>query len=203
MMHVTENTTAIHMGMFEYSDGGRVADNSVHIKYPIEWTIIKRDGANNRLLLLSKNIIEAEGFADCPILGREYETDWQSSYIRKWLNKDFFNIAFTPEEKALICPTYISPGKMNKRKTLDYLFLLAPDEVITCLKDPCAFMYYAFKDDNGCISLDAEPWPWWLRSNAENPYLVNYVTRTGAIQAQDSNADETGIRPAMWIKCNS
>lgn len=51
---------------------------------------------------------------------------WEVSTIREWLNKDFYNKAFSKSEKTKICNVVLKTGR---RTTNDNVFILSFDEV--------------------------------------------------------------------------
>ncbi len=83
------------MGSFDkYVPGAAFFFGSYHqstgseYKTPISWRILDRKGDN--VFVISKYILDCEYyFNDC----------WKNSNIRKWLNNDFLNTAFTKEEQ--------------------------------------------------------------------------------------------------------
>ncbi|MCM1546491.1 MAG: DUF6273 domain-containing protein [Clostridiales bacterium] len=58
---------------------------------PIEWLVLKTN--NNKALLLSDKILHVMPFAS-------NTDDFEKSEVRRWLNGQFYNSAFTDEEKA-------------------------------------------------------------------------------------------------------
>ena len=72
---------------------------------------------------------------------KNYASDYETSSIRKWLNEDFYNTAFTDSEKKEISTTtlnndgyYTSNGttgyeKLDSNETKDKIFLLSYNEV--------------------------------------------------------------------------
>ena len=96
---------------------------------PIEWIVLER--RNNMILALSKYIIDCKcynhSFANC---------SWKDCVLRQWLNNDFYNKAFTDEEKQKIQPTKITNDYTINSKTYDLgttkdkIFILDDDEVI-------------------------------------------------------------------------
>lgn len=81
-------------------------------KQPIEWFILdKTDGV---ALLISKYVLDSKKFDE----NRETST-WEDSSLRKWLNDEFYNVAFNDEEKQSILP-YVDTG--------DNVFLLNDKE---------------------------------------------------------------------------
>ena len=107
----------------------------------IEWKVLDQD--SDRIFL----------FCNCPLLIKSYNYDisggaqWETSDIRKYLNNDFYNKAFSADEKRLILDTDVihSPNEENKignkfdwtmrneykstEITKDKLFLLSLSEV--------------------------------------------------------------------------
>lgn len=98
-------------------------------KEDIEWTVLEKQ--NGTLLLISTKAL------DC----RSYNSEsaaavtWETSPLRKWLNGEFFNSAFTAEEQAAI-PEQTVRAENNPKfntdagnDTLDRVFLLSIGEV--------------------------------------------------------------------------
>ena len=63
---------------------------------PIEWQVLARE--NNKMLVISKYGLEARRFDSFD----SRSNNWSNSEIRKWLNGEFYNRAFTEQEKKLI-----------------------------------------------------------------------------------------------------
>lgn len=170
----------------------------------MEWFVLDIDEVNNKMLLLSKSVVDWEVFADCPVLGEGYKTSWNTSYLRSWLNSDFLDKTFTAEEKKLICTTHISPIKRLDKKTLDRVFILNEIEYKKYFPDGSgkAYIKYIREITNKSAEVDIEEWRWWLRDVSQyDDSLVKCVSSFGnEIYLVDSNADDVGVRPAMWIK---
>ena len=104
------------------------SDASGNTKDPIKWLVLDRK--DNKALLLSKYIL------DCKCYNNEFkEVTWENCDLRKWLNNDFYNEAFSDKEKLAISNTnvvnadnqeYESKGGNN---TVDKVFCLSIDEV--------------------------------------------------------------------------
>jgi len=98
---------------------------------PIEWQVLAVDTAASKALLIPKEMLGYWSFNDI----REEKT-WETSSIRQWLNNDFYNAAFTEQQKAFILetdienkanPEYNTGGTAN---TKDKVFFLSADEVM-------------------------------------------------------------------------
>jgi hypothetical protein len=158
-----------------------------------EWRVLKRKG--NKALIITKDVI----------MRRRFDTksnQWGTSEIKAYLNREFYNTAFTPEEKKVI------GGSSD-----DKIFLLSFYEAKALFKsdeDRRAFILnYATE----------EAW-WWLRSPdliGSWTNLVDYVLGRDAYAAGvDAGGDvdvcgrdvsessgSGGVRPALWIHLQS
>lgn len=74
---------------------------------PILWRVLKTKGKNH--LLLAENAITGPAFHE-----KRTNISWSDSTLRKWLNHDFINQAFSPAERMSIVFT-------NTPKLLEYL----------------------------------------------------------------------------------
>ena len=168
-------------------------------KEDIEWIVL--DVKDDKILVVSKYALKLAPF-------HEYITDknvsWSNSTIRNWLNKDFFEIAFSNNERDVVSTTNLNTGDEDK------VFLLSDSE---------AKKYFDSDTERIC---DAIGWSrgkdellrghgWWLRSPGENSGTIVYVRGTGEINYQGtavanngfnynlSYANEWWVRPALWI----
>lgn len=198
---------SILFGRYELPTGGK--PNEIHVSWPIEWLILSSDPIQQKALLLSKYALDWEGYADCPILASRYKTTWEESYLRTWLNSEFYNQCFSASERSLIMPTYISPENRNGRRTFDSIFLLSAKEVQNYFKVPESAATYepAVDPDFTHTPLDYSyiracyyPCTWWTRTPGKTLDLVKCIDPSGSICELDSNSDEICVRPAMWIK---
>ena len=98
---------------------------------PIEWIVLERDSKNNRALLLSKYILDVRFNV---YKSGEKNTTWENSNIRTWLNNEFYNTAFTEEEKNKIKEVQLVNEDnddymtLGGRDTMDKIFLLSISE---------------------------------------------------------------------------
>ena len=105
------------------------ADVSGASKEPIEWIILEKK--DNKKLLLSKYII------DCKPYNNEYvDTTWANCSLRAWLNGEFLNLAFNPDEYnkiekvTLINHRNIDFDTDAGSETDDRVFCLSEEEVV-------------------------------------------------------------------------
>lgn len=119
---------------------------------------------------------------------------WKDSEIRKWLNNEFTEEYFSPDEQSRILisnvnnednPNYHTPGG---EPTSDKVFLLSINDVNSFIPDKEA---------------RALGYTWWLRSPGSNQNNVAIVDSYGNVNMSGNIASNSfgkyGIRPAMWI----
>lgn len=168
-------------------------------KEDIVWFVLEvKDG---KALVISKQALTSKEYH------KRYDSvSWETCTLRKWLNGNFINSAFSTEEKAMI-PTRIVPIE----KTQDQVFLLSKDEVDEYKLGRCTPTDYAVAKG---AELTKGSCPWWLRSRGNYPNEAAYVSWDGtfwkksAPVAADSskhsyNSNQFGVRPAMWIDLNA
>ena len=171
-------------------------------KENIKWRVLAK--GNNRILVISDKALDCQ-----PYNTSLSDVTWENCTLRKWLNNDFVNNAFSDDEKAMI-PTVTVSADKNPRydtdpgnATHDQVFLLSiieakkyfsSDSAKQCSPTNYAVANGAYKSyDNVC-------W-WWLRSPgcnwgfAASAYDVDSIYEYGFLVNYDSNA----VRPAMWI----
>lgn len=108
---------------------GLTAGSSL-IEQPIEWIVLEKK--DNRVLLLSKYILDLKCYNDL----FDPEISYENSSLRKWLNNDFFNEAFSDEDKERIQPMALLNNAnekynvSNTNTTIDKVFILSIDDIV-------------------------------------------------------------------------
>ena len=123
-------------------DNGYYTGNTYYFKYePLRWRVL--DASTG--LVMSENIIDSQAYQnfvyyngsqyynskDCT----KYASDWATSSLRKWLNEDFYNFAFTKNQKSKILKTHNEnkstySSAYDSVDTDDNIFLLSYFDVI-------------------------------------------------------------------------
>ena len=188
-------------------------------KAPIEWIVL--DNKDGKMLLLSKYII------DCKCYNEEFKgTTWENCDLRKWLNEDFMNTAFTETEKSKIVTSKIKNdgnkefGTSGGADTNDKIFCLSIDECekyfgsdIKDYKENTNLAIkgteYAKNVDNGGHNLwvlDSDKWYagnscFWLRNTGYFQGHAALVNIDGSISSSGYYVDDSriGVRPALWV----
>ncbi len=149
---------------------------------PIEWQVLAKE--NNKMLVISRFGLDCKRFDSS-------SNNWKNSEIRKWLNNDFYNKAFSEKERKNI-----------NSFDGDNVFLLSYDEAKIYFVDAdsrrCKATEYAVK--NGTyVDNNGYSW-WWLRSlNPNDSDRVYYVYDDGSINDFYVYNTKFVLRPALWI----
>jgi hypothetical protein len=163
---------------------------------PLIWRILEvgrtNEGSYAALLLAENAVAEGMNFD-------AYSNGWAGSYvayIEKWLNNDFYAIAFNEKEQGAVmtCEYYSYGGNIagSDKKTAYKIFLLSEDDVMDSKN---------FANDNDrSIGL-----PWWLRSPGVDYRGGPLVYGVGRVFGIGINAslEKYAIRPALKINLAS
>ena len=125
---------AVHIGnqyvnMFQQDNGFKLNTTYYFIYQPIHWMVLNPEQG----LALCCDILDASPFANKSF---HYETDdtseeigyasnYESSFIRDWLNRDFFQAAFTPLQQEQISDCFVphSGVALTTNSTIDRVYL--------------------------------------------------------------------------------
>ena len=133
---------------------------------------------------------------------------WETCTLRKWMNNDFINKAFSSSQQARIAtvtnqnlnnPEY---GTKGGNATQDRIFALSIDEAekyFSSNSDRKAYTTdYAHK--KGYDDSDRSEY-WWLRSPGDNSHNAAYVFNDGHINQHGIgvNISSVAVRPAFWL----
>ncbi|MBP5417493.1 MAG: sigma-70 family RNA polymerase sigma factor [Clostridiales bacterium] len=165
--------------------------------YDLKWIVL--DENDNGLLLLSKDVIAVKEYHE-----KVEKITWKDCSLRKWLNGDFYNSAFTSQEKEQILLTVnenpAAPDSpiAGETATEDSVFLLSVDE---------ATKY--FTSDEGrqavfgkAVNSKGNSAYWWLRTHGYSDYAASFVFDSGSISMPGYGINEDkniGVRPAIWV----
>ena len=185
----------------------------------IEWNVLDyKDGKN---LLLSKYILDTRQIYDPG--EEEYPKDmtWENTMIRTWLNEDFFNSAFSEDEKAKIETTLVKNhentrfGTAAGNDTEDKIFLLSMDEAEQYFESDNERVADAAKSVKEYFDTDnyegKKGYGWFLRTPGDMGRRNTLVDDNGRIDTigewgecfialTETMTEVYGIRPAMWVR---
>ena len=189
---------------------------------PIVWRILdERDGQQ---LLLSEYCLDSK-----PYNNRDTDAGWAGCSLRKWLNSDFMQGTFTPEEQESIPETEVDNSRSQCFKrwkkakggkdTTDRVFLLSYAEANRYLgvswygdgsdKARMELTEYAIQKGAGYHTPRFEDddgrtyWHWWLRSPGYKQDDASDVTTSGSLVTSGVTSEFPFVRPALWVDLNS
>ena len=189
-------------------DNGYEVNTIYYFRYDsLTWKVLDRYAG----LVMCTNVIDAQAFQnfaygsdgvcynsmDCT----EYANDWETSTLRKWLNNDFYNTAFTEEEKREI-------GIANLGDTCDTIFVLSKADAensaygfTTNESRKLEATEYAKCQGLEDMSDSHEASPWWLRTaETEDGLYTSQVDPFGEIGEGVSNSIcHGGVVPAFKL----
>ena len=214
-------------------DNGYSINTVYWFKYePLKWTLLDKEAG----LLLCESIVDAQSFnnsvykigvdTDGDLSSDEYisyndssstvyANNYAESSIRKWLNEDFINTAFSQEQQGLIIETTIDntarSSEYSCENTTDAVFLPSYEDVL----NPA----YGFSSSDRIsdvqrvasgsdyakcqgLKVNASASDWRLRSAGSGSSFDCRVYDTGEVANNFDDIDYTnvGIRPALCIE---
>ena len=188
----------VAFGHYEQDDDPKTED-------PLIWYILKVE--DGKALLLSQNAIEVMKYYD-HFDGTKNAVDdgkqsrWKYSIPREWLNGEFYDKAFSKDEKECILLTNLETDSYDVDRnpiidiTEDHVFCLNATEVEALSEDirKAGASQHAINQDI-YVSGGAR---YWTCSMAENEY-VGYYSSGDKVSFYVPGYERTGVRPAMWI----
>jgi hypothetical protein len=187
---------------------------------PVQWRVLQNSGSE--LFILSESIL------DCKRYHGEYvDTTWSDCDLRKWLNEEFYDAAFSAAEKEVIKVTRCPDNGEGSPDTEDRVFLLSIGEAraLTNIAGKDAFdrerravgtEFAGLRKADGCrlyvydMSVSADyltvngekhgcSW-WWLRTQPGSPSRAAFVGARGSIRGYARvNRTGYGVRPAVVL----
>ena len=192
--------------------------NDWYVFEPIKWRVLQKD--SQQAFLLSEYILEAKRFD-------EDSNNYEKSEIRKWLNDEFYNVAFTKEERERILPTEIdnSAASANIHKnsaqwnggeniyacdnTIDKVFLVSEKEITNegygfsadCTNYDIARLKKTTPYAQSLKLYSGRDW-WWLRSPNYIIFGFEQVVYINGRADRSTRVDTVhcGVVPAIKIK---
>ena len=182
-------------------------NNASNGKEDVEWLVLEKK--DNRLLVVSQYGLDSQTYNT----GKKGAT-WEACALRQWLNNNFFNSAFSDDEKAMIPEVTVLVDENPNydtdidTDTQDRVFLLGISEVNMYFHSDnereCKPTKYALSKDVRVY--DSGNCAWWLRTPG-NPDSAAMVHGDGSICCLGGSdvivgtsvGSNLAVRPAMWI----
>lgn len=214
---------------FQYENGYSLNGYYVFKYEPIEWDILEE--ANGERYLISNLIIDSQEFYSAVEVekfghnsGDGFANNYELSHIRKWLNEDFYNTAFTQLEKELIINHEIDNSSISTGYETNIYSCDNTYDNVSVLSTYEANKYYETASSRKAIGTDYAKSQnlfvssgqtqninngysdWWLRSPSDS-YLegiqclrAQFVLFDGIISGGDQvTTSAIGVRPVIRI----
>ena len=203
-----------------YQDDNGYTTSSVYwFKYePITWRVL--DVQSNRAFFMADLVLDSQDYhysTSDRTIGEStvYANNYEHSHIRSWLNDNFYNTAFTAEEKARIQTTTVdnsvastgySSNSYACANTSDKVFLLSYAEATSAtyglsIDASRQLQPSAYAQSQGVLTDNTNGnSDWWLRSPHYNYASVARIVDFGnVINSTIVNYTTSGVVPALWI----
>ncbi len=212
-------SSAENINQTDQDDNGYELNKVYYFKFePLKWKVIDPDEG----YVMCVDVIDAQAYNNF-ILYREsddkyynsdacdvFASDWESSSLREWLNKDFYNTAFTSEEKSKIGKTYNTNEATftdtGAKDTEDFIFPISYEDGIN---SKYGFMTGPNQNDSakqktgtdyakiqGLIVANTGYSSWWTRS-ARNCLSAESGSYDGRLLHKYVNTAYFGVVPAF------
>lgn len=179
-------------------------NNTSNGKEDVAWLVLAKE--NNKIFVISEKGLDCQPYN----IEQYANVTWETCTLRKWLNTDFINSAFSSDEKTKIPTVTVSADKKHGHSanpgnaTQDQVFLLSITEANKyfnstgarqCEPTDYAVANGAWESDSGNFC-----W-WWLRSPGSTQDSAAYVHSSGDVIESGNDVDigTSAVRPAMWI----
>ena len=177
-------------------------------KSPVEWIVLSRE--ENKVLVISRYGIERRPYHESE---KKTNVKWEKCSLRKWLNNDFFDSAFSQEERKAILLSDVDNSKdqcnskwrtVGGNNTQDHVFLLSYKEAKTMFRDGIARRCRSIElnaCDKDTLSEEENEFNcgWWLRSPGEHQGEAASVYRNGHLCYSRRVSWSYYVRPALWL----
>lgn len=175
--------------------------NVINGKEPIEWTILTKEG--NFALLFSKKILECRRYGSSMS-----DRWWSTSELRRWLNDNFYYIAFSETEQKKVMSYSGETRPFNMNYHMDLVFIIE----LVSMENIYGVTYKTVGDvDRPHAKLEGiqteyvkDRYPnnngrWWVEGifNKGHGLLINGDGSLGSGDCIDNNV---GVRPMIWVR---
>lgn len=201
-----------------YEQDGNISNGSEEIN----WCVVSVNQEENKIQLVSEKILEYMPYVKTYYFGST--VTWEKSEIRRWLNNDFYNFAFTEEEQSKILltdvendgnSTYFNVPSGNNTK--DKVYLPSIEEVLASenlykklqggTKAAAQGLVQSAHDLGVNISEKDAPNLSWTRTPGRETFaaLVYRIVQSASkmvIYDYDGvlvTLVDNGVRPAIWV----
>ncbi len=181
----------------------------------IEWIVLQKE--DDTVLLLSRLILDSKPYNDTL-----EDITWENSTLRKWLNGNFYNHAFSEDERARIMKTHLENVDSNYRDqenyyniqggndTSDYVFILSEKAYMMTLAFGIPYYSGMNKGDfdnawtvgsteaiyRGLEVKEDGSSPWWLRDHGsgQSYCIIKNIDNGYTLDWEDISKHDAGVK---------
>ena len=171
----------------------------------IKWRVLSVDGSD--AFLMADRVLAERSYISIEDIGEEEPVfTWETCALRRWLNQDFYQNAFSQDEQAAILTGTVvnednaATGTDGGNNTEDKIYLLSVKEVSKA--------EYGFDTDpdkeSGTRKEESYAWGWWLRTPCGNDSEA-LVDEDGAVNSTQGTfmSGQRGIRPVLHLNLDN
>ena len=174
---------------------------------PIEWLVLENNGET--ALLVSRYALDCKPYNE-----KQEDNTWERCTLCSWLNNEFFDKAFSAEEKQSIIQSEVSADKNPKYSTnlgnvtKDNVFLLSfveankffkSNDARKCAPTDYAIQQGAYTSDSSKVE-GRKACTWWLRSPGYFSYSATSVGIDGFIYDRYVSRSSGAVRPCVRVR---
>ena len=207
-----EETKTVTLGELEFQDEfylGEFEQDNVRFNGPeaLEWVVLKQ--VDGKTLVTTKYNIDSRHASE-----EKGAVTWENCTLRTWMNDEFYNSAFSDEEKAAILEETIDNSDDNfwtnadsGEGTTDRVFAISYAEYIDILEETlCDFRFFAAKPTKYCHAAGADTGAfetsiYWMRTSGKDERNFMVMDREGFARfiGWDAGHGHVCVRPCMWL----
>ena len=181
---------------------GSYAASADGAESPVEWTVL--ENRNGYALLISKEAVDCLPYHDSWA-----DMTWEKCSLRAWLNNDFLEETFSPEErKCIVSSTVVNrdnSGNSGGAVTNDQVFILDISELEQYFdsdEDRRAGATQYAQSQGAFVDEKRDACWYWVRNPGDSPRYAVYVNCLGDILERGSLVfgNTFGVRPAIRVR---
>lgn len=176
-------------------------------KEALTWQVLSINGSS--ATLITKHCIDVQQYHS-----RGEAVNWGETTLREWLNGDFLNIAFSPEEKGMMLQTsvenfdtdtasktYMPSYMIDPVVSNDMVWILDYDEAQYFFPETEDSLAYATKYASAKrVSTNNEGYAhWMLRTDKNDRYRTNIMLPYQGVVSVSATRTDVAIRPVIRV----
>ena len=200
---VSESPKFDEVSIGDYISFGRYEQNNVieDGREDISWLVLAKE--DNKILIISEYALDRKNYHDT-----DEDVTWETCDLRKWLNKDFLEEAFTESEQKRIAETSLENKENSTYKTdggnatVDRIFAFSEEECYIYFPEGAAYEKAlftaptdyavakgAYRGGVGDLDTDTKLGVWWLRTPGAFPDMAMCVI-VGVVKSDGAPVDD-------------